>query len=387
MSKNPYETLGVSKSATPDEIKSAYRKLAKQYHPDQNPGNKEAESKFKEISGAYEILSDAGKRSNYDRFGSADGMGGFGGGGPGGFSGFQDFSSAFSGMGDIFGSMFGEDGIGGMFGGGGRGRQRANRGNDIQLNINISFYEAAMGCTKTVTFSRFEKCHDCNGTGARNGTAVDVCSYCNGQGNVRQQTRLGRFGVMENIVPCSACNASGRVIRDKCSKCSGKGAAKKTVNYEINVPAGIADGQILNVPSEGDAALGSEGISGSLLIGVRVASHPILVRNEYDLHLELPITFTQAILGDKVKIPSIEGLIDFTIPAYTQNGTIHRLKGKGIKRLRNVGSGDLIVKIFVEIPDKIDKRLQEYIRTLDGGIDAKEYKKKNSYSDKMKRMQ
>jgi len=383
MQKNPYDILGVSKSATPDEIKSAYRKLAKQYHPDQNPDNKDAEAKFKEINSAYEILGDAGKKANYDRFGSADGFGG--GQGGGGFSGFQDFSQAFSGMGDIFGSFFDEGGLGGMFGGGGR-RQRANRGNDIQLNINISFFEAAQGCTKTVTFSRFEKCYDCNGSGARNGTAVDVCSYCHGNGVVKQTTRLGRFGMMENVVPCSACNATGRVIREKCTKCSGKGAAKKTVNYEVNVPAGIADGQILNIAGEGDAALGSEGISGSLLIGVRVASHPLLVRNEFDLHLELPITFTQAILGDKVKIPSLDGMIDFTIPPYTQNGTIHKLRGKGIKKLRSIGSGDLIIKIFVEIPDKVDKRLQEYIRTLDTGIDAREYKKRNSYLDKSKKL-
>ncbi|MCL2755990.1 MAG: molecular chaperone DnaJ [Firmicutes bacterium] len=379
MAKNPYDILGVSKSATPDEIKSAYRKLAKQYHPDQNPGNKDAESKFKEISAAYEILGDAGKKANYDRFGSAEGFGGMGGGGQGfgGFEGFEgfDFSSAFGNMGDIFGSMFG---------GGGGARQRANRGNDIQININISFFEAANGCKKTVTFSRFEKCHDCNGTGAKNGTAVDTCTYCQGRGAVRQTTRLGRFGVMENVVPCTACNATGRVIRDKCGQCSGKGSSKKTVDYDVNVPAGIADGQILNIAGEGDAAQGSEGMSGSLLIGIRVASHPILVRSEFDLHLELPITFTQAILGDTVKIPTIDGIIDFKVPPYTQSGTVHRLKGKGIKRLRSVGSGDLIIKIFVEIPDKVDKRLQEYIRTLDTGIDAREYKKKNTYNDKIK---
>ena len=381
--KNPYETLGLSKSATPDEIKSAYRKLAKQYHPDQNQGDKTAEAKFKEISAAYEILSDPQKRSNFDKFGSADGI--FGGGqGQGGFGGFDfgSFGQGFGGFSDIFGDLF-QGGFGSF---GKKGGQRANRGNDIQLNINLSFKEAALGSKKTVAFSRFEKCHDCNGTGARNGTSVETCSYCQGRGHVKQTSRLGQFGIIENVIPCSACNGSGRMIREKCPSCSAKGAIKRTVNYEVNIPAGIADGQILNISGEGDAAMGSEGISGNLLIGVRVASHPILLRDGDDLLLELPISFTQAILGDRVRIPTVEGQIDFTVPPNTQSGTIHRIKGKGIKKLRRTGNGDLVVKILVEMPDRLDRRTQELIRSLDGVIGDKDYKKKNSYLDKMKRL-
>ncbi|MCL2846761.1 MAG: molecular chaperone DnaJ [Firmicutes bacterium] len=381
-SKNPYETLGVAKTATPDEIKSAYRKLAKKYHPDQNPGDKNAEAKFKEISVAYEVLSDPQKRSNFDKFGSAEGgMGGMGGFGGGDFGGF-DFGS----MGDIFSSFF-DGGIGDLFGGGGRrGTQRNHRGNDIQVNVTLSFTEAALGAKKSVTFTRFEKCHDCNGSGAKNGTAVDTCSYCNGAGRVKQTSRIGRFGVMENVVPCSACNGTGKVIRDKCPTCSGKGANKKTINYEVNIPAGIADGQILNISGEGDAATGGDGVSGNLLIGVRVASHPILVRDDFDLRLELPISFTQAILGDQIRIPGIEGEIDFTIPPYTQSGAVHRLKGKGIKKLQAIGTGDLIVKIIVETPTKLDRHAVAAIKSLDRDIGDREYPKRTAFRDKMKKM-
>ncbi|MCL2570543.1 MAG: molecular chaperone DnaJ [Firmicutes bacterium] len=374
--KNPYETLGVSKSATADEIKSAYRQLAKKYHPDQNPGDKNAEAKFKEISGAYEVLSDPQKKSNYDKFGSAEGMFGGGGGGAGGFSGFNGFD-----MGDIFSSFF--DGpIGDMFGGGAR-RSRSVRGNDINVNVNLSFQESAYGAKKTVTYTRFEKCHDCNGTGAKNGTSVNTCSYCNGQGRVKQTSRIGRFGVMENVVPCSACNGSGKMIRDKCPGCNAKGAVKKTVNYEVNIPAGIADGQALSINGEGDAPFGAEGISGNLLVHIRVSAHPILQRDGYDLHMELPISFTQAILGDKVKIPTVDGVTDFTIPPYTQNGAIHKLKGKGIKKLSSIGTGDIIIKILVEMPNKLDRKVQDAIKTLDQVISEKEYQKKTNYTSKM----
>jgi len=380
--KNPYESLGVSKSASADEIKSAYRKLAKQYHPDQNPGDKEAEAKFKEISVAYGILSDPAQKSNYDRFGSAEGFGGMGGGGADGFD-FGGFD--FGNINDIFGSFFGGGGggFGDIFGGGGGQRQRANRGNNIQVNLNLSFKEACLGVKKVVTFSRFDKCKDCNGTGARNGTAVETCSYCNGRGEVKQTTRLGRFGMMENVVPCSACNATGKMIKEKCGSCSGKGAVKRTINYEVSVPAGIADGQILNISGEGDAAQGVDGISGNLLVGVRVAAHPLLVREDYDLYLELPITFTQAILGDKVRIPAIEGTTDITIPPNTQSGVIIRLKGKGVKRLRSMGSGDLVVRIFVEVPSKLDRSVINEIRKLDNSIPARDYAKQNNFRDKM----
>jgi len=377
--KDPYGTLGVNKSASADEIKSAYRKLAKQYHPDQHPNDKSAEAKFKEISAAYEILSDPGKKSNFDRFGSAEGgFGGFGGGSSGfsDFGGF-DFGGAFSGFGDIFNSVF-EGGFGDFMGGG--RRQRANRGNDITVSVSLSFKESCLGVKKTVTFSRFEKCHDCNGTGAKHGTATSTCSYCNGNGRVRQSQRLGGM-TFEQVVPCSACNASGQIIKEKCGACSGKGSNKKNVSYEVNIPAGIADGQILNIAGEGDAPTGGDGLSGALLIKVKVAQHPILIRSDYDLYLELPISFTQAILGDKVEIPTVEGRIEFTVPPYTQNGYTQRLRGKGIKKLRGIGSGDLIVKVIVEMPKSLDKKQVEAIRTLNGEVSPRAYEKRQKYNN------
>ena len=380
--KDPYSTLGVSKSASEDEIKSAYRKLAKQYHPDLNPGNKEAESKMKDINAAYETLGDPQKKANFDRFGSANGMGG-GFGGAGGFQGFEgfDFGQAFSGMGDIFGDLFG----GGRGGFGSRGRQRENRGNDIHVKLDLSFKEAALGTTKTVRFQRFEKCHDCNGTGGYRGV-VETCTYCNGNGRVKQTTRLGAFGMMENIVPCSPCNATGKMIKEKCPKCNAKGATKVTIEYEADVPAGIDNGQTLSYPGQGDAALGTEGISGSLLITVRVTQHPLLVREGHDLYIEVPISFTQAILGSRVRIPTVEGFVDFNIPPNTQPGYTHRIKGKGIKKLRNIGNGDLIVKINVEIPTKLDKKTLQLMQHLDAEILDSNYPDRTKYRDKLRKL-
>ena len=393
MSKNPYEALGVSKTASADEIKSAYRKLAKKYHPDLNPGNKEAEAKMKDINLAYEVLSDEKKRKNFDQFGSADGPKGFGGFsgasggfGQGGFGGF-DFSSfgQGGGFGDIFGDIFGDGGGFGDIFGSGR-RKRSVQGNDIKLNINLSFVESCMGCVKTVTFTRFERCGGCNGTGAKDGSDFSTCGHCNGSGRVKQQTRMGGFGIIENVVPCSGCNATGRIVKNKCDKCSGKGAVKRSVDFDLNVPAGIADGQVLNIAGEGDAPIGAEGISGNLMVGVKVAQHPILTRDEFDLYMELPISFTQAMLGDKVQIPIIDGTTILTIPPGTQSGTIHRLKGKGVKRLRYIGNGDLIVKIVVELPRGLDKKQMEQIRALEESISPNEYAKRRAYKDKMQKL-
>jgi len=390
--KNPYESLGVSKSASLDEIKAAYRKLAKKYHPDLNPGDKSAEEKMKEINSAFEVLGDEKKRANFDRFGNADGMfgggGGGGGGNPfGGMGGF-DFSSAFGGGGfsDIFEGIFG--GGGGMGGfGETRTRKRSVQGGDVRISMNLTFAESCLGAKKTVTFSRFEKCSDCGGTGAKGGSNFSTCDHCKGSGRVRQQSRLGGFGIIENVVPCSACNATGRIIKEKCSPCGGKGAIKRQVDFEVSVPAGIADGQTLNISGEGDAPLGvAEGISGNLLIAIRVTPHPLLVRDEFDLYLELPITFTQAMLGDKIEIPTIDGTTTLTIHEGTQSGTIHRLKGKGVKRLRGIGSGDLIVKVIVEVPKRLDRKQAEMLRTLDQIIPPNEYYKRKTYKDKMDKL-
>lgn len=378
---NPYESLGVSKSASADEIKSAYRRLAKKYHPDANPNDKAAEEKFKEINAAYEVLSDPQKKANFDRFGSADGPS-FGGGAAGGagFGGFN-FGGGFGGFSDLFENLFDGD-LGGMFGRGQR-EPKTQRGTDIVIDMNIEFAESCNGVTKNVTFNRNERCPDCHGTGAKDEHNLQTCSYCHGAGHVKQTQRLGAFGVIENVVPCSVCHGTGKVIIDKCKTCSGKGTVKKQVYYTVNVPAGIDDGQTLTISGEGNVAASGAGIPGDLHIRIHVAKHPILVREEFDLYMELPITFTQAILGAKVRIPTVDGTTVLEVPPNTQNGTIHRLRGKGVKRLRSIGNGDLVVKIFVEMPKTVDKRVAQLLSALDNDIKIDTYKKVASYRNKV----
>ena len=379
MKKDMYGVLGLQKGASAEEIKSAFRKKAKECHPDTHPGDKAAEAKFKEINAAYEVLSDPQKKSNYDRFGDAEGPqfggGGFGGGNPFGAGGVHFDFGDLGDIGDFIFNSFGGD----MFGGGGRRASRM-RGGDIHASMVLTFRESALGVTKMVNYSRMEKCGTCNGTGARGGD-VETCKYCNGQGRVRQRGMLG----FATVVPCSACNGRGKTIKNKCDPCRGAGAVKKSVSYEVNIPAGIADGQAVNIEGEGDAAIngGPDGMRGSLVIAIRVQPHPILVRDGYDLHMELPISFTQSILGCKVKIPTIEGTTEITIAPYTQNGTRHILRGKGIKRLRQMGSGDLVVIILVEMPNKLDRKTLDAIAALNNVIDPREYSKRRSYDEKM----
>ncbi|MBQ7973792.1 MAG: molecular chaperone DnaJ [Clostridia bacterium] len=374
---NPYEALGVSKTASADEIKSAYRRLAKKYHPDANPNNKDAEEKFKEINAAYEILSDAKKKANFDRFGSAEGPT-FGGGGAG-FGGF-DFGG-FGGFGDIFENIF-DQGIDGLFGRR-SGRSRTARGSDIVLDADITFEESCNGVTKNIVFNRNERCPDCKGTGAKDDNSLQTCSYCHGAGQVKQTQRLSAFGVIENVVACPVCHGSGKVITDKCKTCSGKGNLKKQVSYQVKIPAGINDGQTLTISGQGNMPDSAAGIAGDLHIRIHVAKHPILMREDFDLYMELPITFTQAILGTKVKIPVVGGTMELDIPANTQNGTLRRINGKGVKKLRSAGYGDLIVKIFVEMPKTVDKRTAQLLQALDTDIRADNYKKVASYRSKV----
>ena len=375
---NPYEALGVSKNASADEIKSAYRRLAKKYHPDANPNNKAAEEKFKEINAAYEILSDAQKKANYDRFGSADGPS-FGGGAGGGFGGF-DFSG-FGGFGDIFENIFNQD-MDGLFGRR-SGRTRVARGSDIVIDADITFEDSCNGVTKNIVFNRNEHCPTCHGTGAKDDSSLQACSYCHGAGQVKQTQRLGGFTMIENVVTCPVCHGSGKVITDKCKSCAGKGNVKKQVSYQVNIPAGINDGQTLTITGQGNMAEGAAGISGDLHIRIHVAKHPILMREDFDLYMELPITFTQAILGTKVKIPVVGGTMELEIPPNTQNGTVRRIHGKGVKKLRSVGTGDLVVKIFVEMPKTVDKRTAQLLSALDTEIRADSYKKVASYRSKV----
>ena len=343
-----YEVLGVSKSATPDEIKKAYRQLAKKYHPDLNPDNKEAEAKFKEANEAYEILSDSEKKEKYDRFGFAGvdpsygaGQGGFGGG-FGGFGDGMDFD-----LGDIFGSFFG-----GGFGGGSRSNPNApRRGSDIQTNIYLTFEEAAKGCKKNVEFQRIEHCDECNGSGAAKGTQPQTCPECNGRGQVNVQQRTP-FGTISTSKTCQRCGGKGTFNPTPCSRCKGAGRIRKTQKKDINIPAGIDDGQIFTVRGEGNHGLNG-GPAGDLRVGVSVKPHAYFERDGYNVWYDMKISFIQAALGDKLRVPTLDGQVEYELPAGTQPGQVFKLKGRGIPVLNSTRRGDQLVRVIVDVPKSL----------------------------------
>ena len=344
-----YEVLGISRSATEQEIKKAYRKKAMEYHPDRNPDNKEAEEKFKEVNEAYEVLSDAEKRKTYDQFGHAefDPRSGF----SGGFDG-ADFSD----LGDIFGSVFGD-----MFGGGMRQRRNGpKRGADLRYTVNVTFEEAAFGTDKEVTIRREEECDVCHGTGAKPGTHSKTCPTCHGSGQVSQQVKTP-FGVMMQTVTCSSCHGEGEIIEERCSKCGGRKTipGKKTVS--VKVPAGIEDGTMLRMSGQGQPGE-KGGPRGDLLVQIRVQPHSIFERDGNTVWMELPISFTQAALGDEIEVPTLDGKVKYKIPEGTQTGTIFRLKGKGIPYMRHGGRGDQKVRVKVEVPRKLTEKQKELLR-------------------------
>ena len=322
-----YDVLGVDKSADATAIKKAYRKLAMKYHPDKNPGDKAAEEKFKEINEAYEVLSDETKRRNYDQFGH-EGVNGQGFGGAGGFGG-----QGFGGFDDIFGDIFG-DMFGGGFSGGSRQRRRGpERGADIKQRVNISFEEAAFGKKVQVKINRSEECDQCHGSGAKPGTSKKTCPTCHGSGQVQSVQRTP-FGNIASTRTCSTCNGEGEVIDSPCSKCHGKGSIRKTKTIEVDIPAGIDNGQMIKLGGQGE--LGTRGgPRGDLYIEVNVQSHPLFTRDCYDVYLEMPITFAQATLGDKIQVPTLDGKVEYEVPEGTQTGTVFRLKGKGIPKLKS----------------------------------------------------
>lgn len=367
--KDYYEILGVDKNASADDIKSAYRRLAKKYHPDLNQNNPEAAEKFKEVGEAYEVLGDEKKRSNYDQFGSADGQPNFGDF----FGGNGGFSEGFGGFGDIFGDIFGAFG--------GRGRT-VERGEDIEVQITLSFDEAAFGVTKEITIPKLEKCSVCSGTGAKNGKEFSTCSTCRGTGRVRysQQTL---FGTTIQEGPCKDCNGTGKIVKEKCSDCNGKGYKKVTKTVKIKVPAGIDNGQTITMRGEGNCPI-RDGICGDLRIHVRVSPHKVLVRNGFDLHLELYVPFTLALLGGKVTIPTLNGDYDLQIKELTQSGTIMRLKNKGIKHLNSNAYGDLIVTVKTEAPKSLDKKTKELLKQIDQNIPQNNYSKYETYLKKIR---
>lgn len=350
-----YEVLGVTKASTKDEIKKAYRKLAMQYHPDKNPGNTEAEAKFKEASEAAEVLLDEGKKARYDQFGHA-GMNGAGGG-AGGF-GAGGFQGDFGDFGDIFGDIFG-DMLGGRGGRRGGGRRSSGRpGDDLQMGIDLEFTEAAFGVEKTISINKNVKCETCDGSGAKAGSSPTTCDYCHGHGEVRRQQ--GFFTVSST---CPKCNGSGQMIKDPCGKCHGQGKYKKKVDLQVKVPAGIDQGQRLKLSNEGDAG-SNGGPNGDLYVVINILPHKIFERDEFDVHCTVPISFSQAALGTEIEVPTLSGKVALKIPAGTQGGVKMRLKGKGIKRLGGYGEGDQIVSIHVETPTKLSGEQKEIFQRL-----------------------
>ena len=379
-----YDVLGVSKNATQDEIKSAYRKKAKQYHPDLNKDNPEvAAEKFKEVNEAYSVLSDETKRRNYDTYGSADGPTGFGGGS--GFGGFRQSSqggfSGFGGFSDIFGDLFG--GFGGASTRASSASQ-ARDGSDIESTINLTFKEACFGCAKEIKVNREETCTHCKGTGAKNGTEYKTCTECGGSGRVKY-TQNTLFGQMTSVGVCKTCNGKGKIIKEKCSECNGKGINKVTRTIKVTVPAGIDEGQILTLRGEGNSGING-GYDGDLMLKVKVEKHPILERDGFDVKVEVPIPFTTSILGGKILIPSLEGKLELTIPELTQTGTTFKLKGKGIPVLRKSTRGDLLVTVKVEFPKNLDRKTKEAVKNLDSQFDQNQYEKYKKYVDKLKNL-
>ena len=365
--KNYYDILGVDKKATPEEIKSAYRKLAMKYHPDRNQGNEEAAEKFKEINEAHEVLSDETKRRNYDTYGTPDGnMGGFGGfGGTGGFGGFED-------LGDIFSNIFG-----GGFGGGAR-TQRSEVGEDIQREMTLSFMDAAKGCQKTFSYMRNEPCQACSGTGAKNGTEYSTCSRCQGKGVV-QQVQNTMFGRTIRQGVCPDCNGSGRTIKEKCGECKGKGYTRKETTVTIDIPAGVDTNSYMKKKGFGQAAPNG-GVAGDLIIVFRVESHKIFKRDRFDLNVDLPISYKIAALGGTVKVPTIDDTIDFTIPEGTQSGQVFTIRGKGIRSARG-GTGNLNLRVIVEVPTKLSKEQKKAIENLENELELKQHERMKKYSD------
>ena len=371
MAKNYYETLGVDKNATQDDIKKAYRTLVKKYHPDLHPGDAAAAEKFKEINEANEVLSDEKRRKEYDFQQEHPNMGGFGGGagGAGGFSGFSDF-------GDIFGDIFGG------FGGGRSRAQTKVKGEDITIEISLSFLDAAKGCVREVTYNRNEPCKACNGTGAKGGTAYKKCDKCGGTGQVVYTSSNGFFR-SQTVRPCPDCGGTGRKILEACPDCKGKGYTRAATKVTLNIPAGADTGSYLRKVGFGEAST-TGGEAGDLIVVIKVEPSKLLRRKNFDLYVTVPISFKTAALGGKVKVPLIDETLDYTIPEGTQSGKVFFVRGKGIKTQR--GTGDLYIETVVEVPTKLSKAQKSALEDFDGNTDLKQCAKMKQYSDNMQSM-
>ena len=370
-----YEVLGVQKGASEDEIKKAFRKKAKMYHPDLHPDDKEAEKNFKEVNEAYEVLSDKDKKARYDQFGHAGVDPSYGGGGPGGYGAY---TGGFD-VDDILNSFFG--------GFGGRRQSNPNaprRGTDVETACTISFEEAAKGCTKKVSFQRIENCDECDGSGARRGTVLRPCPACGATGQVKVNSRTP-FGMVQTVRACENCGGKGRIIDDPCPRCDGKGRIRRTCEQKFDVPAGIADGQKLSMHGNGNAGI-NHGPAGDLYIEINVRPHPIFERRGNDVYCELPLTFVQACLGAEVVVPTLDGKVSYSIKEGTQPGDRFRLKGRGIPSLNGRGRGDQYVTVTVEVPKNLTKRQKELLQEFDANSSEKNYANRKGFFNKIKEL-
>ncbi len=370
MAKDYYKILGVEKNASADEIKKAYRNLARKYHPDLHPGDQAAAEKFKEINEANEVLSDEKKRKNYDTFGDPNGgMGGFGGGGASGFGGFGGFE-------DIFGDIFGG------FGGGRTRAQTKTKGEDIIIELLLSFLDAAKGCRREIQYTRNEPCSSCGGTGAKGGTAYKTCEKCGGTGQI-QYTQSNGFFRSVNVRPCDECRGTGKKIIDQCLDCKGKGYTKTSTKLVVDIPAGADTGSYIRKVGYGEASKNG-GASGDLIIEMKVEPSKIFKRKNFDLYVEVPISLKTACLGGKVKVPLIDDTIDYTIPEGTQSGKVFFVRNKGIRSSR--GTGDLYIVVTVEVPSRITKEQKKLLEQLDDNLEIKQTPQMRQYKDNVETM-
>jgi molecular chaperone DnaJ len=377
-----YEVLGLSRDASPEAVKKAYRKLALKYHPDKNQGNKDAEEKFKEVSEAYEILSDSKKRVMYDQYGHAGMKDAFSGNGFqwSDFTHFNDFNDIFSNISDLFGGLGGgEDIFGGAFGGG-RQRGGSGRGASLQYELQIDFEEAVSGIEKSIEVPRYEICDTCKGSGAKPGSKKETCSVCNGRGQV--MTSSGFFSIART---CNRCNGEGEIIKTPCAKCSGQGRIKVNRRIKVKIPAGVHTGNRLRVQGEGEAGVRGGG-RGDLIVYIKIRPHPIFKREGYDIICEVPVSFPRAVLGDEIDVPTLNGKIKMKVPEGTQSGKIFRLKGKGVPRLDGYGKGDQYVKVNIETPVNLNQKQKQALREFAGACGNSVNPKSKSFVDKVRQM-
>ncbi|MBE6704305.1 MAG: molecular chaperone DnaJ [Ruminococcaceae bacterium] len=370
-----YEVLGLSKGASDDEIKKSYRKLAKQYHPDLNPGDAEAEKNFKEVNEAYSVLSDADKKAKYDQYGHAAFDPAAGGGS--GFGGFGGFGGMDFDVGDIFSSFFG----------GGGSARRSNgpvQGNDREARVTLTFEEAAFGAKKEIIYNRVEKCQSCDGSGAAAGTSPKTCSKCGGTGSVRVQQRTP-FGMMQSTRPCQECHGSGKIIEKPCPDCRGSGTTVKRKTLEVNIPAGIADGQEIVARGQGDVGKNG-GLNGDLYINVHVKEHSVFVREGSDIFCDVPITFVEAALGATIKVPTLEGDIDYEIPEGTQTGSRFTLREKGMPSVSGKRRGNLTFKVIVDVPKNLNAKQKDMLRDFAKTCGEKNNLQKEGFAEKMRKL-